>query len=269
MGVKGLYKFLNGKYTPTPRILEDYAGKTLGIDMSQHAYMWQLSSKMSHDGKPTSILNGILNLVVEFISAGVSPVFVFDGPAPALKGKTLEARRETREFSFTAEASGDCQILLSALGVPFIVASGEADATLAALCAEEKIHAVVADDSDMLAYGASRVWRRKLSCEYSLSDILTALNLTYEQFVHVCVALGTDYGNPIVGIGPAKVLGAVSVGLDKYAKGNEWREIAALYTTRPQVAAVSALPPDHALAISFLVSRGFDENRVRRILLKL
>jgi flap endonuclease-1 len=262
MGVKGLYKFLSS-YKPNPRVLEDYAGKAIGIDVSQCAYAWQLAAKMTHNNRPTSFLNGILHLTMEMQRANVEPVYVFDGPAPSLKADVLAARREHREFSFDQQASADCQSLLSLLGCAYIVAAGEADATLAALCSSGYVHAVMSDDSDMLAYGATRVWRRRHNAEYVLSDILASLELTMEQFVKVCITLGTDYGNPIAGVGPKRAVATVRAGLDKYTG---WQEIYALYTAHVPVDKPEPLERDTAGVVAFLSRHGFDPARVRRIL---
>ena len=44
----------------------------------------------------TSHLSGILFRNVNFLEKGIRPVYVFDGPPPAFKSKTIEERRSAR-----------------------------------------------------------------------------------------------------------------------------------------------------------------------------
>ena len=46
---------------------------------------------------------------------------------------------------------------LQQAGVPFIVAPYEADAQMAFLALNQRVHAVITEDSDMLPYGCPRV----------------------------------------------------------------------------------------------------------------
>ena len=48
-------------------------------------------------GEATSHLQGFVNRCLKMVEAGAKPVYVFDGAAPKLKGKTLAGRRAAKE----------------------------------------------------------------------------------------------------------------------------------------------------------------------------
>lgn len=92
----------------------------------------------------------------------------------------------------------DIKQLLYAAGVQFVTASGEADDLLAYLVRAGVTHGVVSTDMDMLARGVQTLIVPEtpdvtVLTEISLSGILTALGLTYEQFVNACQLMGSDY----------------------------------------------------------------------------
>ncbi|XP_051872450.1 LOW QUALITY PROTEIN: probable flap endonuclease 1 homolog [Pristis pectinata] len=106
----------------------------------------------------------------------------------------------------------DCQRLLTLLGVPFIEAPGEAEATCAALVKAGKVHCTATEDMDALPFGCTRLVRNVSARrdarveEFSLPDILKALKLTQEQFVDLCILMGCDYCEKIKGVGVKRVL---------------------------------------------------------------
>lgn len=68
---------------------------------------------------------------------------------------------------------------------------------------------VMSDDSDVLPYGATRVWRLvqdKTIEEINLNVVLEGMGMTYDKFVDFCILCGTDFNNRIKGVGPVKAL---------------------------------------------------------------
>jgi len=228
MGVKNLNKILRGIDCTTAHVLADYAGKVIGIDASMAMHQWAHAVKLTGPtGASTSHLVGMFYRTVAFIEAGIIPVYVFDGPSRVAKAETVK-KRSVRPKVLGRGAAAECQELLALMGVQFIVAPAEADAVLAALCRAGTIYAVASEDTDMFAFGAPRVLRGFSPTgtieEYSLDAILRKLGMTQEQFLHMCIILGTDYGNPFHGIGavnaPAKAiagLDTLGVPVEKYA----------------------------------------------------
>jgi len=88
--------------------------------------------------------------------------------------------------------------LLHAAGVLFVTASGEADDLLGFLARSGVVVGVISTDMDMLARGVERlVMPETPDCtvlmEISLTRVLVALHLTYDQFVAACQLMGSDY----------------------------------------------------------------------------
>ncbi|XP_072364035.1 flap endonuclease 1-like isoform X2 [Scyliorhinus torazame] len=106
----------------------------------------------------------------------------------------------------------DCQRLLTLLGVPYIEAPSEAEATCAALVKAGKVHCTATEDMDALPFGCTRLVRNVSAKkdarveEISLPEILKSLDLTQEQFVDLCILLGCDYCDKIKGIGLKRAL---------------------------------------------------------------
>ncbi|XP_078392038.1 flap endonuclease 1-like isoform X1 [Cetorhinus maximus] len=106
----------------------------------------------------------------------------------------------------------DCQRLLTLLGVPYIEAPSEAEATCAALVKAGKVHCTATEDMDALPFGCTRLIRNVSAKkdarveEISLPQILKSLDLTQEQFVDLCILMGCDYCDKIKGIGLKRAL---------------------------------------------------------------
>jgi flap endonuclease-1 len=129
------------------------------------------------------------------------------------------------------EHSEDCKKLLRLMGVPVIDAPCEAEAQCAELVRSGKAHATATEDMDALTFGSTILVRNMtaseakklpikvilmmnnvllLLCiwlkvkEFSLEKILSELEMTFEQFIDLCILLGCDYCPSIKGIGPKK-----------------------------------------------------------------
>jgi len=103
------------------------------------------------------------------------------------------------------------QELLTILGIPWFIATGEAEKTCSWLCHKGYVSAVITTDSDVLAYGVP-VFIKELKINSNIClvlrtlDILEAFNITYEQFRDFCIMCGTDYNKRMPGIGPVTAM---------------------------------------------------------------
>jgi flap endonuclease-1 len=207
------------------------------------------------EGGLTSHLQGILYKTIRFLENGIIPVYVFDGRPPRIKMSTLQKRalehqsqdREDREdcedregredseghqnrrgrqrsqsrqnrrhYVLTRQDVHEAQKLLELLGVPYLMAPGEADVLCAWMASRYDsfdhpyVKGVCSDDSDMLVFGAHKLYKGMLSGmnkngivqEISLHRILIELNLTQNEFIDMCVLMGSDYCKNPTGIGP-------------------------------------------------------------------
>lgn len=106
--------------------------------------------------------------------------------------------------------------VLRKIGIPCIRAEAEAEKLCTSLCLEGKVCAVMSTDTDTLALGCPLVIRKKIT-KYGyqeekvfecvrLDKILSGLKIDQDQFVDLCICLGTDFGPKLKGKGPAATL---------------------------------------------------------------
>ena len=202
-----------------------------------------------HEGRVTSHLSGIFYRTVNLLSLNIKPVYIFDGPPSELKSTEITRRhkiKEKAEIKLTealskgkfkeakkhAQATSvlrnymieDTKTLLQLLGIPWIDAPSEGEATAAHLTNIGLATDAVSQDYDSILFGAKRLLRnitisgkRKLPNrpiyiilspeELTLQNVLSSLQLSREQLVDFGILLGTDF-NPggFKGIGPAKAI---------------------------------------------------------------
>jgi flap endonuclease-1 len=227
MGIKKLLKFLSEH----PDIIKkqtnkQYYGKKIAIDISILIYQVVIAIRNSgsdltnNKGEITSHILGLFNKTISFLENGIIPVFVFDGKPPRLKYKILEARKQFRQKALiklsdaqtdvdkikylkrsvyiSREQMNQCRELLTLMGIPYINAPQEADSQLAYLCKQNIVYAVLTEDMDILTFGSPRIIRnltssKKIPLEIELSKILETLNITYNEFIELCILFGCDY----------------------------------------------------------------------------
>ncbi|KIW89521.1 uncharacterized protein Z519_09677 [Cladophialophora bantiana CBS 173.52] len=182
MGIKGLLPVL--KSIQKHCTLKKFSGQTIGVD----AYGWLhrgvvgCAFALALD-KPTTVhIDFVLSRVRMLLDFGITPYLVFDGDNLPSKAGTNAARRKKREESRalglelhkagkTTQAQQEFQKAidvtplmarqlieeLKKLNVQYIVAPYEADAQLVYLEQKGIINGILAEDSDMLVFGAQRL----------------------------------------------------------------------------------------------------------------
>jgi 5'-3' exonuclease len=116
--------------------------------------------------------------------------------ATKLKQKTVSVRDEH---------INNVKTLFDIFGIKYIHMDMEADVVCSALVQHGLVDYCISEDTDLLAYGCPRVIRNfKFSDElvdlYCLNEILTDLGLSHAEFVDMCILLGCDYTQRIIGI---------------------------------------------------------------------
>ena len=207
---------------------------------------------MDTNGRVTSHLSGILFRNANFLERGIRPVYVFDGPPPDFKQKTIEERRNAREQAGermkeallrgdTEEAYKQARSsskvdrdviltskkLLSLMGIPCIEAPSEGEAQATHMVMRGDASYVVSQDYDTLLFGVPMLVRnlavsgkRKIhgrSVTLSpekviLAEVLKGLGITREQLVQIAVLIGNDFNPGVKGIGPKTGLKLVKEG---------------------------------------------------------
>nr|QDO16419.1 exonuclease 1 [Crypthecodinium cohnii]USW07883.1 exonuclease 1 [Crypthecodinium cohnii] len=185
MGIHGLLPFLKQHYVQK-RNIKDFAGKTVGVDamcwMHKGAFACAVQLVLEHD--TDKFVHFFLKHCEMMRYHNIKPVIVFDGARLPAKAKEEANRQATRdkarddalamlkrkqsgefvdEKALFAQCSGAIRITgnmiarlmraLRELSIHFIVAPFEADAQLAYMCRTGWVHAVISEDSDLLAYG--------------------------------------------------------------------------------------------------------------------
>jgi len=243
MGIKNLHKLLK-KWEGI--IIEkkpyQYKDKKIAIDVSILIYQIVIAIRntgadlTNGRGEITSHLYGIFNKTISMLEMGINPVYVFDGKPPNMKHDILKSRREQRSRAkqrmYTATSKNEkikyfkrsvvitkkqleeCKQLLRLLGIPVINAPEEADSQCAWLAKKGLVYGVSTEDMDILTFGSPRIIRnlssrKKSSIEIELSTILDKLDITYLQFVDLCILLGCDYCSTLSGIGMKKAFGII------------------------------------------------------------
>lgn len=236
--------------------LESLAGKAIAIDAYNALYQFLATIRgytgeplMDSHGRVTSHLSGLFYRSINLLSVGLKPVYVFDGKPPALKYAELESRRRSKEEALAryeealqegrledakkyAQATSmlkdymveDAKALLALMGIPYVEAPSEGEATAAHLTNIGVAYAVASQDYDSLLFGAKRLvrnltisGRRKLPSKnvfvdvkpemIELDELLRELGISREALVDVAILIGTDF-NPegFKGIGAKKAL---------------------------------------------------------------
>jgi len=171
----------------------------------------------------------------------------------------------------------------------------EAEAQCAVLCKGGKVFASGSEDMDTLTCGSPVLIRhltyseaRKMPImEIHLEKVLSGLGLTMDQFIDLCILLGCDYSEKIIGIGPKRALKHIKKygSIEKVLKNLDKQkyvipdpfpyEAIRTYFKNPDAKPavecdVSFTEPDEEGLVQFLCKeKGFNEDRVRAGIAKI
>ena len=221
MGVRGLKQWLQIQSPPISPDWKLFQKTRVGIDSLPFLYNAKKQDQC--------IVTAIAKMVEFFRSKEIEPIFFFDGKPPVEKKEVVKERTEERltiikdieVLKQDLEKGPDKELVeyeiqrlqrssptisyaerdlikrfLYTIGVQFINAVGEADPLLAYLSKIKMISAVISTDMDMLPRGVENLIMPNEAGDwvtYTLSTILTHIQLTLPQFIDLCVLMGTDY----------------------------------------------------------------------------
>jgi flap endonuclease-1 len=234
--------------------LTDLAGKKIAIDAFNTIFQFLSIIRDRFTGEPlkdskgrvTSHLSGLMYRTINFVDAGIKPIYVFDGEPPKLKKRTQEKREairsEAREkwkealrkgeaamkyaqasSQLTDEMLKDAKKLLELMGIPYLQAPSEAEAQCSFMAKKEDVFATGSQDHDALLFGSPRLvknlsiaGRKKVPNKevyielkpelIELKEVLESLGLTQKQLVIMGILIGTDYNEGVKGFGPKRSL---------------------------------------------------------------
>ncbi|SCN61790.1 endonuclease, putative [Plasmodium chabaudi chabaudi] len=166
-----------------------------------------------------SILNGsskkITNIITPFCDKKVSPNKICErkiGKKEKVEiivdeDGTHDLFKKNIFIKINSQTANDIYNYLLLEKIPIFITKNDAEKECAIQCSHEK-DIVVSDDTDALAFGAPNLIRfitnKKKRHIINKDEILSELDINYEQFIDFCILSGCDYSAKIPGIGPIK-----------------------------------------------------------------
>jgi flap endonuclease-1 len=314
----------------SPIMISELSGKVIAVDAYNTIYQFLATIRgatgellTNNSGEVTSHLSGLFYRNVNLLAENIKLIYIFDGKPSPLKSKEIERRRQVKQEAFkkyqeaiTAGRFEDARkygqatsvltdmmveeskMILTLLGIPYIQAPSEGEATAAQLTQSNIAFACASQDYDSLLFGAKRLIRnltisgkRKVPNRNVYVDIepeiiqqqqlLNETGLNLEQLVDVGIMIGTDF-NPggIPRIGPKTALKLVQEynKLEKIEKIEDsvvnipYEEIREIFLKQetPKVDNIEFNEINYNALINFLcVEKNFSATRVNMSLDKL
>lgn len=209
MGVLQLMEVIK---THAPSAIADVSsgeldGKTVAVDASITICQFLATG----GGSINNMVIGLFHRTVKLLLCGVKPVFVFDGPPHELKAEEL-AKRDARfagspgstRIRAQPEHVAACRNLMHLLGVPCVDGNHEGESMCASLTKTKLCEAVASEDLDVLPFGGQLLIRNLKANEGTkiyLEKVLECMELSHNEFIDLCILLGTDFIDKIPGIG--------------------------------------------------------------------
>ena len=241
MGIKYLTRLLK-EHAPTSITHEQLyklSGKIVAVDTSLFIYQCLMNIRRNGElmknskEKVISHIYGMFFKISNYLSLNITPIFIFDGKPPDAKSDVIKERKDKAETAknkecntkeekekqdklsirLTKEYIDDIKTLLNHMGVSYLHIDGEAEAIASELCRIKYVDYVITEDMDTLTFGSPNVIRNCIDKSIKRKDMITIINLdevlkcmelSYEQFVELCIMCGCDYCSNIPRIGQVK-----------------------------------------------------------------
>jgi flap endonuclease-1 len=290
-----------------PIKLSDLQGMKVAIDASLMIYssklaVEHLNTLTDSEGHSTVHINTIFNKILQLADAGAQQMWIFDSPEPnEIKKMAIEQRMAKREqalkkgyknsekiqYRLTKEDVNDIQMLLKCMGITYIIApSGlEAEQYGAYLTkgseSERFCRYMITSDSDVLCFGgnllrmttqksATGKTKKTVYQAFELEDVLAEMQLSYEQFLQMCVLLGTDFAQGTPGVGPNTVIDKVRKDEMPFTPRQELAMEYFKSDISDKIGGAEIVQGEYNLEelVNFLKARNFNEERIRKRLEK-
>lgn len=115
-------------------------------------------------------------------------------------------KHDRMDVSMSDQMTSDCQELLRLFGIPFVVATSEAEAQCAFLETVGLTQGTITDDSDIWLFGGQVVYRNLFKKEkdverFKIGDIVSHLCLDQHKMICFGMMTGSDYTDGVEGVG--------------------------------------------------------------------
>ena len=243
MGIKSLTYLIKQKSPDSIKTvgLNHFKNKTLAIDTSIFLYQSLMNIRNNGDylrnkeGKIVSHIIGLFNKTIQYLSYGITPIYIFDGKPPQEKYDCIQERNkkanesknkmnETNDLNekiklekssirIKKEYIDDLKKLFDLMGVSYIHPDGEAEAYAGELSRIGYVDGVITEDMDTFSYGCPYVIRKCIDKKekrsdmvsvFDLSKILKDFDMNQKEFNDMCILCGCDYCSTIPKIGPIR-----------------------------------------------------------------
>jgi len=216
MGVQNLkkveHKGIVIKNLFVERTVEQLSGCTIYIDAMYMIHRYLHARKES---ETQAHLDMILFHYLLGTQHNITFVWVFDPvAAPTLKKEELEERALRGPSIVNKDIVLNAKELVALLGMRIIQCSAIEAEHSASLLSRQTNSYVLSADTDVLMYGGNLlVPERNGTYSFcSATNLLASLDLSQEQFVDLCLMLGTDYADKTPRVGPKRVTDIVKAG---------------------------------------------------------
>ncbi len=245
MGIKGLTQLIKKTSPDSIQHVNLYTMKDKKVAIDTSIFLYKSLINVRHkgdylknkDGKVISHIQGLYYKANQYLSFGITPIFIFDGKPPIEKSQTIQERnkkaQECKEkmelctdekeknnlekgtIRIKKEYIDDLKKLFNLMGVSYIHADGEAEAYASELCRIGYVDAVVTEDMDTLAYGCpmlitgckdKSIKRPEIITTFNFDKILEDFKMTHEEFIDMCILCGCDYCPTIPKVGTVRAL---------------------------------------------------------------
>ena len=229
--------------------LADLKGKKIAIDtyLELYQFLRTMPTLTDSQGRITTHLAGLFFRTTHFMTLGIKPCFVLDGPLLEIErhrhlvrdgaGVPYQVIRPRETETITEEIIKSTIEFLKLLGVPVVQSPSEGEAQAAYMARRGDVWAVGSQDFDSLLFGAPRMIynltlaeRRRTVSDFvhikpyliKLRRVLRELEISHDQLIVLAILTGTDYNPNVLGIGPKSALNLVR----KYKSfGNLFRKV--------------------------------------------
>ncbi|KAJ6464171.1 PIN domain-like protein [Mycena vitilis] len=190
-------------------------GFRIGIDAS--GWMYRACSRHGNTQSPELV--ALFSRCSRLFRLPFIPTFIFDG------GKRPEMKRGRIISGNDHWLASSFQQMLDGFGFRWIIAPGEAEATLAEMTTTGvplRVDAMLTDDSDSFVFGADVVLRIRSednenyeASRYSAFDISAIMGLSRDDFILIAVLAGGDYSDGLAQCGFKIAVGLARAGLGR------------------------------------------------------
>ena len=114
-------------------------------------------------------------------------------------------------LNVTKKHSDEVMELLKSIGIPFLIATSEAEEYCAFLQKNKYVDYILTEDTDSLTFGGSNVifTSKNNYTLYNLNFILAKLEMEMDEFIDLCILCGCDYTCTIPKIGPVNAFNII------------------------------------------------------------